>query len=793
MAVEPNADGTPDQQHPVKIKQLRFVYRDLIAASAAGEGIYKVLAGIAPLLRVDLFTIAWTGNERAPIALRREASYGREFPDEEKLYADARWYTFAKESRMARIVELESRAYYPDATRCYSSIQEFGHQCFKLVIGNHMIGIVFDRRDPLARLDLQVFSFLDAISQAVLDFNRRQLRHFMDQYVMAEVAEDSEYHANDIDRQVAGFIEGDSPDEEVATLLLRRNADILENFFGFVYVEYLMSPDIASVLFYRSNLESCLFEEHLYKVVRIPVDDYDGPVEPDPEAKLHILEFPLGWGLSNDENQFCMRLASRAEINPHVRRELLLNQALLKGKTELEALFDRRYRELRIAQDVAHFRRCRSVRTEQRSIDQIRDHLHNSVPDYGVLGRQLDHDLVFPEFDDWREGLARIFKDLNTDPLEFQPHIRMSDIRDYRHLPIRSPESLRHMLMDALHPEVYLKVRSTFPPLERLSDPGVNGLPADNFVEKVVFFNDAATVSVLYPSSLSFPFQRIKEMFDEYLESVGEGIGHLFTLVNPNSGISNRSSLMQRLEFLVAQTQYSDLVTLELSSLDIVSFKIFNELFGHPFGDRVIQFVAHQMDSCLPSTAFHVSGDEYYAVYCWHRRTGNAWVEDFFHERSIYPEDDAKAGRKRLDAFAKGVPVCVPLSDVNPVGEGNFPVGTYQLCQLVANFFTKDAEGSVNYKKYSRSGNDYHTVIWDPQRRLQILVDETYEALMDGKIALDDDSFRSFVLNQSSVGDKLFILPRLTIGSVSFNIHNIMAYPSDLIEAAEAAAGRHKK
>ena len=60
----------------------------------------------------------------------------------------------------------------------------FGQDAWKLVIGNRMIGIVFNRKDPLARLDSQVFSFLDIISQALLDYNRRQLRHFQDQYIM---------------------------------------------------------------------------------------------------------------------------------------------------------------------------------------------------------------------------------------------------------------------------------------------------------------------------------------------------------------------------------------------------------------------------------------------------------------------------------------------------------------------------------------------------------------------------------------------------------------------------------
>lgn len=791
MTEESIPSGENNNLHPVRIRQLRFVYRDLIASSSAGEGIYKVLSDIAPVLRVDLFTIAWTGNPASPVVLRRDACFDN--GNSPRCQPGESWFHFHSESLVVQIIDQESKAYYPDATRNYSCIREFGHDSWKLVIGNRMIGIAFDRNDPLARLDSQIFSFLDVISQALLDFNRRQLRHFQDQYIMAEAEEDSAYKSNDIDNQVASFIEGDDQGEELALVLLRKNAEILENFFGFTYIEYLLSPDIASVLFYHSSLENTEFEDHPYKLVRITLGEYKSDGEFDPNAHS-MLEFPLGWGLGNEENQFCMRLFSRHEINPHVRRELLLNQALLKGKTEIEALFDRRYRELRIAQDVAHFRRCRSARMDQKSFQQIREHLLNSVPDYGVLPRRIERQRIFPEYADWSDGLSQVFVDINADILEFQSQVHMSDIREFKYLTIRAPQSLRDILLETLHPRVFLHVSSSFSVLERYSDPGIDELEAENYIEKLVFFNDAASVSVIYPCDLYFQFQRIKEMFEEYLESIGEGIARLFTLINPNSGIANRSALTARLEYLIPQVQYSDQVRMDVSSLDIVSFKIFNELFGHPFGDRVIHYVAQQLDACLPETAFHMSGDEYYAVMCWYNHVDKEWVSDFFRDRGVYSEADFRAGRKRLDAFVKGVPVYVPLSDVSPVLPSvNHPIGSYQLVQLIANFFTHDAEGRIGLKKYSRSGNDYHSVIWDPQRRIQILVDEAWEALMDGKIKLDHDSFRSFILNQSSVGDKLFILPRLTIGTEQYNLSTVLPYASDIIDAADAAAGRRKK
>ena len=692
---------------------------------------------------------------------------------------------------MNRIVIRESQTHQPDGLHQYASIRMHGHDTWKLVIGNRMVGIVFDRENPLARLNQQIYSFLDIISQALLEFNRRELRHFQDQYAMTDGLLGTTA-ASDIDTQVASFIDGHKRQEEVAMALLRKNAHILEYFFGFTHVEYLLSPELCSVLFYHTVPETYEFEGKNYHLVRLSMGDY--PRTGFDPALLHKLEFPLLWGLHNEEHQFCMRLYALHKINPHIRRELLLNQALLKGKTELEALFDLRYRELRIAQDEGHFRRCRSSRMDHNNFPQIRQHLLNCVADYGVQVRSLGRDKLFPAYEAWTDSLANLFVDINTETLKFLPHIRMNDIREYRYVPIMAPEDLHRILLETLDPGVRLRVRSDFPVLKRFSDPEVNNTSTGSFTEKTIFFNNAVNVAVLWPIDLVFPFKRLRERFNEYLESVGEGIGRLMSYINMNSGIGNRSALTRRLDYLVPQVQYSEFVTIEISSLDIVSFKLFNELFGHPFGDRVIRHVAQELDSHVSENAYHVSGDEYYTIHCWYHHVDEDWAKTFYAERGICSEPEYRAERTELDAFVKGVPVPVPLSDVRPVpAEQDLPLGSYELCALIANFFTTSSEGKVTLKKYSRTGDDYYQVILDTDRRIQILVDECHRALVEGAIQLEKDNFRDFVLRTSTVGDKLFILPRVTIGSERYTKDTILPYASDIIEAADHAAGKSKK
>ncbi len=774
--------------YPVNIRRLRLVYRDLIAASAAGDNIFRALSSIAPVLRVEQYTVAWTGKSDIPLVAKRDMAFASGEREDRSVGV---WYKFKANSPLVQIVLRESSAYYPDATRPYPFFVEAGKQAYKLVIGNKLISISFDTENPLARLEQQRNSLLDMISQALLDYSRRQLRHLQEQSINTSEIERSITHPMAVDRQVAAFMDDESSEEQ-ALSIMQKHASVLENFFGFSHVEYLMSPEIHSVLFNQQKRHTLHLEDRDFIDVRLAVSEYP-PLREFVSDQMAVLEAPLTWGANNEDDAFIIRLYSHHPVNPHVRRELLLNQALLQGKAELEALFDRRYRELRIAQDNSHFRRCKQVRASMKSFGQLRDHLVNSMPEYGAFRRGLERVAVFPRFEEWQTALDAIFVDTSTEWLEFQYHIRLSDILDFKLLDIRAPRELHTMLAEALRVNVKLRVVSEFPVLARLSDPAPEAEPDEGFSERILFFNDAATISVLIPEKVTFPFQRVAEMFNEYLDSIGEGISRLFQSVSMMTGIQNRASLVRKLEHLIQQVKYSHLVSLDVSMLDIVSFKIFNELFGHPFGDRVIRTVAQNLDIAAPNMAFHVSGDEYFLIHCWYSGTTEDWVAEFFRTYNIISEAEYRNLRKKLETFAKGQPIAVPLVDVMTSPLESTPIlGTYRLVTLVSNFFTKDTGGKLQLKKYSRNGNDYQNVIWDPQKRLQALVDMVWEAIQNG-LDIEGDAFTSFILQNSTVGDRIFILPKLTLGTVHYEKQKILAYASDIILAADSEAGKNKR
>jgi len=777
---------------PVKVRTMRLVYRDIIAASAAGMGIFEVFATIPPIARIDVCRISWTGNPDAPVALRREQSLGRKaikLPEG----GQSNWYRFAAGSAICRMIDTEYDAYYPDANRDYSRLLEHGELAYKLVIGNRLVSVVFERNNPFTMLKQQINSLLDMIVQSLLDYMHRQIRQHQDAIVFSLKSDEGTGLGdvgNQIDIDVRTIMgEGNKAAQE-AIELMQNNANLLASFFDIVKVEFLLTPDISKLVLFRQVLAATQYKNKHFHRITLSVGPFCCE---DGETSLKVDEFPLQWGSNNENDKFIIRLHSYRDLNDHVSRILNLKQVLIECKEQVETLFDRRYREYRIYQDNKHFERCKQVRTQAVNLQSIRQNLRDSVAEYEEEARTIERELIFPRFADWAEKLATVIKDIHGEVLEFRDEIRLRDLREYTYLNMKVPVELRNILLQAMDPEVYILVESEHPVLTRMSDVP-EGLDTSSFGKRQVFFNNAATVSILYPSALHFRFNRLKGKFYEFLESVGEGIGRLFAFINTQTGIKNRLALVQSLEYLVKQVAYSSQVILEVSGLDIFSFKIFNELFGHPFGDRVIRYTAHTLDGFSPGYAYHISGDEYYIVHCYHEATTEAWMRDFFASKEIIPEETWREHRTGLEAFTAGIPVCVPLTDVqDSLPQAEHALGTYRLVDFIANFFTKNTDGAVSLKQYSRTGNDYHRILQDPQRCVQTLVDQTFAALQAGSIKIDDDSFGAFVLKHNCVGDSLYILPCLTIGTLSYNCKTVVPYVSDIIDAVDKEAGKNKK
>lgn len=82
---------------------------------------------------------------------------------------------------------------------------------------------------------------------------------------------------------------------------------------------------------------------------------------------------------------------------------------------------------------------------------------------------------------------------------------------------------------------------------------------------------------------------------------------HDETTADPLTGLANRRMLTARLAALPPSEPWSLLV------IDIDGFKDFNDLFGHPAGDRLLQSVAHRLSSAAPpgATVSRLGGDEF--------------------------------------------------------------------------------------------------------------------------------------------------------------------------------------
>lgn len=763
--------GTPGTGHGVRVHRMRNSFRDILACSSAGEELFPALSHIPPVCLVEHFTLAWTGNPDSPVALRREGFFGSD-----KCPVPPRktgtWYHFKARSTVHRIAVRESDAWYPDAGRTYSTLPHPPYSTYFLVVGNLAVRIWFDHADELARLPSQRHSILDLVSRSLLDYRQRELRHLQEQLGTGS-APGASAPAEEADRQTLE--------------MLGAHGAALGSTFGIVSLGITLARDLAVVLLPDASAgrewkdESDTLTQTLYM---------DGFLPPGcPPVPRETLTFPLFWGTANEEGLFSISLGIIHRMNPHVRRELQLNQALYRLKQSMEAFFERRYRDLRIAQDNAHFQRCKAARSGRDTFRGIMDMVVDALPEYGALHRILDRNLVFPRFESFREKLQPLFIDCDADPLEFRDHVRLRGLDNWEYLDIHTPDELLRNLRAALRAIAPLVVTSDHPGLARLGD--LASADDTSGRERVLFFNDAATFSVLMPEDMNFHFQRMKKMCNDFLESAGEGMSRLFQSISLQSGIPNRSAMSQTLTFMVNQVQYADMVELEVSALDIVRFKIYNELFGHPFGDRIIRYVGHQLAERAPGSVFHMSGDEFCMIQCHTNRSCDPWVSKFFSSKGIISHDDYSRRLQDAEKFAKGIAVPVVFTQFAPRYAPQ-PLGSYDLADFIGNFFTENRDGVPALKEYSRTGRDYHRVIHDPERKIQALVDKTWASLQGGEFRLGSQGFRDFVSRHSDLGHFVHVVPRLSMGTVGFNHQNILPYPSDILEAADAMAARNK-
>ncbi|TWT13205.1 diguanylate cyclase [Planomicrobium sp. CPCC 101079] len=101
------------------------------------------------------------------------------------------------------------------------------------------------------------------------------------------------------------------------------------------------------------------------------------------------------------------------------------------------------------------------------------------------------------------------------------------------------------------------------------------------------------------------------EEINQELEAANARLKKL-TLMDELTKISNRRGLEQYIEN--ALQTFNGSRTLSFLMLDIDAFKLFNDNYGHFEGDKVLQLVAQQINSCVDSTDCHVSrfgGEEF--------------------------------------------------------------------------------------------------------------------------------------------------------------------------------------
>lgn len=132
---------------------------------------------------------------------------------------------------------------------------------------------------------------------------------------------------------------------------------------------------------------------------------------------------------------------------------------------------------------------------------------------------------------------------------------------------------------------------------------------------------------------------------------------------DPLTGLSNRRDFDLQLERETSYAARHD-SPLALLLVDIDHFKSINDLYGHPEGDRVLQFFAEQIRQCLRRSdrAFRVGGEEF-ALLLRGADRGSAMVvaerlERALRNNPIFFED----GDSRMVTFSGGVATAEPVN-----------------------------------------------------------------------------------------------------------------------------------
>jgi len=79
------------------------------------------------------------------------------------------------------------------------------------------------------------------------------------------------------------------------------------------------------------------------------------------------------------------------------------------------------------------------------------------------------------------------------------------------------------------------------------------------------------------------------------------------------TGLPNRQLFQDRLHFAIERARREERSMLAVMLLDLDNFKEINDTYGHAYGDRLLQFVAERLRSCLrkSDTAARMGGDEF--------------------------------------------------------------------------------------------------------------------------------------------------------------------------------------
>jgi len=121
------------------------------------------------------------------------------------------------------------------------------------------------------------------------------------------------------------------------------------------------------------------------------------------------------------------------------------------------------------------------------------------------------------------------------------------------------------------------------------------------------------------PGSQGLTIYRIGDLFavvrsEQRIDDERATLLHLATH-DPLTGLPNRRQFSEDLAVLLRETTGSN-ETLSLMQLDLDDFKPVNDTLGHPAGDKLLQFAAGRIQTCLTSDdrAYRLAGDEFTVI-----------------------------------------------------------------------------------------------------------------------------------------------------------------------------------